>query len=352
MSEGSEKTEQATERQIQKFRDDGKVATSKELLAAISLGVGAFALYSNLPLMGSGIVRIARDSFARGVSREFVRADMTTLAERTLTAVGPGVLGALAPGVLAALGVGLVTTGFNLSTEAISPDPSRMDPFAAAKSMFFSLSPWVNLAKALAIAVLLTWAVYSALSAHADALPVVGAWPVGAQLRFLSVLAQTVLTRALPVALAVGGADFAWQRYHMSEQMMMSRQDVRQEHKESEGDPQVRARRRALARQAAMRQLVDVSRADVIVTNPTHYAVALRYRKAENASPIVVARGLDHLALKIRQEGGRHDVPIVENRGLARALYARSRVGAPIPSEFFGPVAQILALIYRRRRRK
>jgi len=154
------------------------------------------------------------------------------------------------------------------------------------------------------------------------------------------------------VALAVGGADFAWQRYHMSEQMMMSRQDVRQEHKESEGDPQVRARRRALARQAAMRQLVDVSRADVIVTNPTHYAVALRYRKAENASPIVVARGLDHLALKIRQEGGRHDVPIVENRGLARALYARSRVGAPIPSEFFGPVAQILALIYRRRRRK
>ncbi len=353
MSETGEKTEQATERQIQKFREDGKVASSKELLAAISLGVGGFALYSNLPLIGAGLIRIARDSFARGVFRDFVRADMTTLAHRTLEAVGPGVFGALAPGVLASVGVGLVITGFNISTEAISPDPARMDPFAAAKSMFFSWSPWVNLAKALTIAVLLTWAVYSALRAHAGSLPVTGSWAVGAQARFLGILAQSVLTRALPTALAVGAADLAWQRYQMSEQMMMSRQDVRQEHRESEGDPQVRARRRQLAKQAAaMRQLVDVRRADVVVTNPTHYAVALRYRKTENASPVVVARGVDHLALKIRTEAGRNDVPVIENRSLARSLYAKSKVGGPIPSQFFGPVAQILALVYRRRHKK
>jgi flagellar biosynthetic protein FlhB len=348
-----DKTQEATERQVQKFRDEGKVATSRELLAAVSLCVGALALYWNLPSLGAGIMRLARDSFARGVAREFVVADVGTLSGRTLAAVGPGVLGALAPGVLAALGLGLVLTSFNVSLEAISPNPDRLDPFAAAKSMFFSISPWVNLAKAMIIGALILWSVYSALTGHARSLPVVGAWPVGAQLRFLGLLAQTVLTRALPMALAVGAADFAWQRYHLSEQMMMSRQDVRQEHKEAEGDPQVRARRKLMARQLAnMRQLVDVPTADVIVTNPTHYAVALRYRKAENAAPVVVARGLDHIALKIRIEGGRHDVPIIENRGLARALYARSKVGAPIPAEFFGPVAQILALIYRRRQRK
>lgn len=348
-----DKTEQATERQVQKFREEGKVATSRELLAAVSLCVGAFALYANLPLLGSGIIRIARDSFARGVAREFVRADVGTLAHRTLEAVGPGILGSLAPGVLAGLGVGLVLTGFNVSGEAISPDASRLDPFAAAKNMFFSLSPWVNLAKAATIAALLAWAVYSALTGHARSLPVVGAWSVGGQMRFLGLLTQSVLTRALPMALLVGGADLAWQRYHLSEQMMMSRQDIRQEHRESEGDPQIRARRKQLARQLAnMRQLVNVARADVIVTNPTHYAVALRYRKNENAAPVVLARGIDHIALKIRIEAGRHDVPVIENRGLARSLYARSRLGAPIPAEFFGPVAQILALVYRRRQRK
>lgn len=353
MSEGGDKTEQATERQVEKFRDDGKVTTSRELLAAVGLCVGAFALFSNLPVIGAGIVWIARDSFARGVTREFDRSDITTLALRAVDAVGPGVLGALVPGTLAGLGVGLVLTGFNISTKAISPDPSRLDAFAAAKNMFFSASPWVNLAKALTVATLLTWSVYSALSIHANSLPVVGAWPVGAQLRFLGELTQSVLLRALPMALAVGGADLLWQQYHLSEQMMMTRQDVRQEHRETEGDPQIRARRKQIARRLAnMRQLGDVSGADVIVTNPTHYAVALRYRKIENASPVVVARGLDHLALKIRAEAGRHDVPVIENRGLARALYARSKVGAPIPSEFFGPVAQILALVYRRRHRK
>lgn len=348
-----DKTHEATERQVSKFRQEGKVATSRELLAAVSLSVGALALYSNLPVLGAGIIRLARDSFARGVAREFVRADVGTLSGRTLDAIGPGVLGALAPGVIAVLILGLVLTGFNVSAEAISPNPERLNPFAAAKSMFFSMSPWVNLAKAMIIGALITWSVYSALTNHARSLPIVGAWPVGAQLRFLGLLTQSVLTRALPMALVVGAADLAWQRYHLSEQMMMSRQDVRQEHKESEGDPQIRARRKLIARQLAnMRQLVDVPKADVIVTNPTHYAVALRYRKAENAAPVVIARGLDHIAIKIRLEGGRHDVPIIENRGLARALYARSKLGAPIPAEFFGPVAQILALIYKRRQRK
>ncbi len=347
-----DKTHEATDRQIQKFREEGKVATSRELLAAVSLSVGALALYWNLPSLGGGIIRLTRDSFARGVAREFVRADVGTLAGRTLDAIAPGLFGALAPGALAALGVGLVLTGFNVSGTAISPNPERLNPFAAAKNMFFSMSPWVNLAKAMVIGALITWSVYSALTGHARSLPVVGAWPVGAQLRFLGELTQSVLTRALPMALAVGGADFVWQRYHLSEQMMMSHQDVRQEHKEAEGDPQIRARRKLIARQIAnMRQLADVPKADVIVTNPTHYAVALRYRKAENAAPVVIARGLDHIALKIRLEGGRHDVPIVENRNLARALHARSKVGAPIPAEFFGPVAQILALIYKRRKR-
>jgi flagellar biosynthetic protein FlhB len=353
MSEGAEKTEQATEQQIQKFRREGKVATSKELLAAIGLAASAFAMFQAVPYIGAGLLHLARDSFARGATREFVAADVMTLLLRTMTSLGPGILLALTPGIVAAIGVGLVLTGFNLSSEAITPDLSRLDPLGAAKSMFFSSSPWVSLAKAAAVATLLIWAVYSSLIDHMASLPVAGSWPVGAQLGFIEVLTKAVLTRALPVALAVGAADFAWQRYHLSEQMMMTRQDVRQENKDTEGDPQIRARRRQRARQLAMgRQLANVVKADVIVANPTHFAVALRYRKEENASPVVLARGLDNIALKIRAEAGRHDIPVIENRTLARALYARSKVGAPIPSEFFGPVAQVLALVYRRRHKR
>jgi type III secretion system FlhB-like substrate exporter len=161
---------------------------------------------------------------------------------------------------------------------------------------------------------------------------------------------EAVLQRALPVAVAIGAADYAYQRWSMSEQMKMSKQDVKQEMKEQDGDPLFKARRRQLARQIAFsRQIADVQKADVVLTNPTHYAIALRYRKEEAAAPIVLARGVDALAMKIRAEASRHDVPTVENRPLARALYAKAKVGRPIPKDFFGPVAQVLAVVYKRR---
>jgi flagellar biosynthetic protein FlhB len=120
--------------------------------------------------------------------------------------------------------------------------------------------------------------------------------------------------------------------------------------REQDGDPLFKARRRQMARQIAFsRQIADVQRADVVLTNPTHYAIALRYRKEEAAAPIVLARGVDALAMQIRAEASRNDVPTIENRPLARALYAKAKVGRPIPKDFFGPVAQVLAVVYKRR---
>lgn len=117
-----------------------------------------------------------------------------------------------------------------------------------------------------------------------------------------------------------------------------------------EGDPHVRAARRARAREiASVKAVRDVHRADVVVTNPTHYAVALRYNVDEAPAPVVIARGVDHLALKIKQEARRHDIPVIENRPLARALYAESTIGHMIPEELYGAVAQVLAVIMRRR---
>lgn len=350
---GQEKTEQATERQVERFREQGTIASSKELVAAISLGAGTLALLAAVPMIGKGLLGLARAAMAQGATRELDPGDLVTLGAQASSAVGPGVLLAIVPGVFASIAAGVVMTGFNLTADALEPKLERLDPFNAIQQRFMSWTPWVELAKGVLILVLLTWSVWGALESRIGALPIAARWIVGSQAGLMADVALDVLQRAIPVALGIGAGDYLYQRWHLSQQMMMTRDDVKQEHKESDGDPQIRARRRQRARQIAFgRQLQDVQKADVIVANPTHYAVALRYRKDENSAPVVLARGVDHLALQIRAEAARHDIPVIENRPLARALYPQSRVGSPIPKEFFGPVAQVLAVVYRRRRQR
>lgn len=349
---GQEKTEQATERQIERFRQQGTVATSKELGAALSLGAGALACMAAAPMLGRGMLGLFRETMAQGATRELDPGDLVTLGAQALRAVGPATLLAIVPGVVVALAAGILMTGFNVTTEALEPKLERLDPIAAFQQRYLSSVPWVELLKGLLIVAAMSWAVWAAVKEQLPTLPIASRWSVTAQADTLLALAKGVLQRAVPVAVGIGAADFLWQKYRISQQMMMTREDVRQEMKESDGDPHLRAKRKARARQLATgRQLGDVKKADVVVANPTHFAVALRYRKEEGGAPTVVARGVDHLALQIRAEAGRHDVPVVENRPLARALYAKAKVGAPIPKEFYGPVAQVLAVVYRRRRK-
>jgi len=170
------------------------------------------------------------------------------------------------------------------------------------------------------------------------------------QLFFIGSVTGSIFERSLPIVLLIGVVDLLWQHYKTSNDLMMTRQELKQEMKDTEGDPMLKQRRRARGRQIAFsKQLKDTETADVVVTNPTHFAAALRYRREVHVAPILVARGADLAALKIRAVAVRHDIPIVENRALARALVAKGRVGAPIPADYYGPVAKILAALLRRR---
>ncbi|MDP2313238.1 MAG: EscU/YscU/HrcU family type III secretion system export apparatus switch protein [Pseudomonadota bacterium] len=350
--EVGEKTEEASERQIEKFRGEGRVATSRELLAAVSLGAGALGLVTVAPTLTAEILGLANTAFGHVAAPSLSQADVPGLVHGALLAVGPSVVGVLGGAAFVTVGAGVLLTGFNVSLEAIEPKLSHLDPIGGA-SRLVSWKSWEGLLKALVAAGVVGWSAWAALRPWWDWLPVAPAWTIAGQAQVLLSLGTDLVSRAVPAAIALGVADFGWQKWRLMKEMRMTRQSVKEEHKDQDGDPHVKAHRRRRARQLAMgRQIQDVPKADVVVVNPTHYAVALRYRKDENAAPVIVARGVDHVALRIKAAAMRADVPIVENRALARALYAQGRSGAAIPRDLYGPVAQVLAAVYRRRHRK
>lgn len=349
--QAGEKTEQASDRQIEKFRKEGRVTTSRELLAAASLAAGALGMVAAAPMLGKGILELANASFAHVAAPSLADADVLAIVHVSFGAVAPGIAVTLVPAALATTGVGLLLSKFNLSTEAIEWKLERLDPIAGAKKLL-SGQALESLGKALVAGAIVVWSTWSALDPWWAWLPIAPAWPVQAQAQVLADIAGSLLARAIPAAILLGVADYGLQWWRMDKEMKMTHQQVKEEHKDSDGDPHVRAQRRRRARQIASgRQLADVPKADVVVVNPTHYAIALRYRKEENAAPVIVARGVDHLALQIKAAAMRVDIPVIENRALARALYAQGRAGSAIPRELYGPVAQVLAAVYRRRHR-
>lgn len=350
--EGGEKTEQASERKLHKAREQGQVAWSAELVAALSLGASALAMSFVLPWLGRESRNLLENAFDQIQTLSFTPAQATALITTSVWLVAPPIAIILVAGTSVSLGAGLVVTGFNISTEAISPNLDRLDPFQAFQKQFMSLAPWIKLLKALAVSLVLVWAVWAVMSERFGAMPQLANQGLAEQLPFLEAMAMGLLQRAIPAAIGIGILDLVYQRWKYLEDQKMTRQETRDEHRELEGDPQIKSRRKKLAREVALaaRMLKDVPTADVIVVNPTHYAVALRYERGKDPAPVIIARGIDQLALQIRAEAQRHDILIVENRALARGLYAKGKLHKPIPGEYFPPVAQLIATVYRRRR--
>jgi flagellar biosynthetic protein FlhB len=228
-----------------------------------------------------------------------------------------------------------------------------LDIASAFQQKFLSTQPWMELGKGLGklfVLGLLTWL---AIRERLPALPALAATTPEEVFTTMGDYTLVLLTRALPVAIVIAAADYAYQWWRLSERMMMTTQELKDEYKESEGDPHMKAARKARARQIAMAQtLRNVQKADLVLTNPTHFAVAIRYDTREAPAPVVVAKGIDHLALRIRAEAARHDIPCIENRPLARALYAQAEENQMIPEDYYGPVAKVLAKVLKRKRKR
>jgi flagellar biosynthesis protein FlhB len=347
MSGGQDKTEKATPKRREEARKKGTVAKSQDVNSAAVLLVCLGVLAAAGPLMLTRLEDMMRDGLRliatpSVVSEEGLGAIMGAAGEVVAICIAPVALAALVAGVAASV----AQVRWKPSAEAIKPDPKRMNPIAGAKNLFGPRAVFEagkNIAKVLVVGVVVAIAVVPDL----DELAALVGLPAR---ELLSRLASEVLGIALRAAAAfvvIAAADYAWQRYQTEKQLKMTKEEVKQEFKNQQLSAEVRgAIRRRQIQAARARMMADVPQADVVVTNPTHFAVALRY-DSQNVAPVVVAKGQDLVAKRIRETAAEHDVPVVPDPPLARALHASVEVGHAIPEELYQAVAQLLAFVYR-----
>ncbi len=291
----------------------------------------------------------------QSTAQKIVVAEPLTVPDvQTMFVEGAKVLAlSVAPVIAIALVAGLAGNfaqgGFTLTASALAPKAERFNPVNNIKRIFGLDAP-VNLAKSFFKLILVGWVAYGVLSPLAVDAPAFIHAPLASVSGKLGETLYTLAFRCGMLMLALAFADYAYSWYKNEKSMRMSKQEIRDEYKDTEGDPLIKNQRRNAARALVQkRSLAEVPSASVIITNPTHFAVALRYDRDKDAAPIVVAKGADNIAAKIRAIAKENDVPLYENPPLARALYKIVEPNQIIPLEFFGAVAEILAYIYKRK---
>lgn len=340
-----QKTEKPTQKRIRDARKEGNIPRSQELGTAASLLMIAGGVRLFVPMMGN--TWIETTSTVLSGSHEFVDDPlpaMATSAGMLLATLAPILVAA----VLAGIAVGVAQTGFSISTKAAKPKLNKLDPRKALEKFKPGNAAW-EVARTSAKLFLLAAVCAGPIQQWMDAIR--GTRDLIAGLEAAAVAAVAMLWRAAALAVVIGGADYAYQRWKWFKNLKMSREELKREHKDSEGDPLLRQARRSRQQQLSRNAMIGaVATADVVVVNPTHFAVALAYQPGD-AAPKVVARGADHLAAKIRKAASKHGVYIASDPPLARALYRSTRVGQHVPPAMYEAVAALLAVAYRRRRR-
>jgi len=344
-----EKTEAASPRRLEKAREEGQIARSRELGTFMMLAAGVGAIWAG----GSSLYRSLSGVLRNGLGfDQRVVADPGVMVERAVDGFGQ-ILLVLLPifGLLAVVAVlsSVLLGGIVISGKPLQFNFSKLSPVSGLKRMFSSQTV-VELIKALAKAALVGGvAVWVIWSYHDDMLSLMHVAPSAALTKALTLVAMCcafIVSSLLIVVLL----DVPWQIWSHLKKLRMSKEDVRQEHKESEGDPHVKARIRQQQRQAARRRMMsEVPKADVVVTNPTHYAVALKYDEDKHGAPRVLAKGTGLIAAKIRELAAEHRIPTLEAPPLARALHQHVELGQEIPAELYTAVAEVLAWVFQLR---
>jgi len=341
-----EKTEAPTPRRLQELRSQGRVVRSAELNSATAL-LTAFLVLQQLG--GSGVAQLAsfmQRRFSNLLLADFTDASVMELALSTgllvLTVLGPVLLLLMAAPLVA----NVAQVGLHFSGKGLAPDFSHLNPLSGMQRLF-SLRGGVELLKTLAKLAILAFVLWQAYQDDLLTYLSLGTMDPRASIPQLGQLVLGLGLRCAVVLLVIGGLDYGYQRWQFWREAQMTKQELKEEYRQTEGDQQTRSRMRSMARRLMRNRMMQaVPRADVVVTNPTHLAVALSYRAGETEAPQVVAKGADMLAHRIREIAREHGVPVLENKPLARALYTSVEVGDEIPVELFSAVAEVLAYVY------
>ncbi len=344
-----ERTEQATSKRRQDFRNRGQVAQSKEVSTAAMMTMSLLLWVFYAEHFWRNLLQMVNDDLSHLARVPVTVLGILMLADKT------GLLMArlLWPIFLLALVVGFFSSflqvGPLFTTKPFIPELSKFNPLKGLGRMVSKRS-LVELIKSLAKVILVGAVAFNTL---ADRLPgAIGLLNVelSRTIFFLGNTAFLILAKSCAILMVLGAIDYLFTRWEMEQKMKMTKQEVKEEHKETEGDPQIKARVRSMQQQMARkRMMAEVPKADVVITNPTHLSIAISYVRDEMDSPQMVAKGADHLAFRIREIARENNIPVIENKPVARALY-RLEIGESIPEEMFKAVAEILAYVYSLKR--
>lgn len=342
-SDQESKTEEPTEKKVRDALEEGKIPVSRE--ASIFASMAAL-LVIQMFLIGPGVQQLTPTLKNLIDDPDGYRLSTGADAQNLLTVVSLEAFRVLIPLVIVLVAFGLAASLLqnapSLVLQRIMPDPSRISP-VSGWSRLFGTQGLVEFGKSLFKLASVTAVVAFVLrSSEAKAFEAMYTDPVALPEMILNV-AMRIVSAICIATIVLVAIDLAWARFHWRRELRMTKQEIKDEHKQAEGDPLVKARLRSLARdRSRQRMIASAARATLVIANPTHFAIALRYRREENAAPVVVAKGMDVIALKIREVAEQNRIPVIENKALARALYEAVQVDQVIPAEFFRPVAEII----------
>ena len=349
---GGEKTEPATANKLREAREDGKVAKSKELTAAFSLIVLFLVLKIFIGNVGTGFLEVFHYVFnmipdfisinAKDLSTQAISSLFLVVIQKMLVLVAPFFIFGFAITLI----ISIVQVGWKISAKPMKPKFDKFNPVNGFKRIF-SKDSLFELLKSILKIVLISIITYTSIKDKANDIFILYDIHLN---QALAMCGDIILDTGLKISivyLVIGIADWVFQKYRFNEDMKMTKQEVKDEYKNTEGDPQIKGKQRQRMREASARRMMqDVPKADVVITNPTHIAVAVKYDAEKQRAPVVLAKGEDHLAQRIREAAKEHNIQIVENKPLARMLYANVDIGYERPPELYQAVAEILAMVY------
>ncbi|MGD9807460.1 MAG: flagellar biosynthesis protein FlhB [Deferribacterales bacterium] len=350
MAGDEEKTEDPTGKKLSDARKEGNVGKSRELPAAMTLLFITFFLYFYTPYLTKGLARISREIFTMTnyeLNSQSVHELMMFSAVESAKLLSPFMAAIL---VLAIAG-NVLQTGFLIASKALEPKLERINPIKGF-GRFFSKRTLMELLKSLIKVFAVGYLAYVIVKGHMGTIISMTDMDFYDILRISALIIYEILWKVSLLALLMALLDYMYQKYQFNEDMKMSKHEVKEERKQAEGDPHVKSRIRSIQREMARKRMMDdVPKSDVVVTNPTHYAVALRYSPGEDRAPVVLAKGQRLIALRIREIAKQSGVQIHEDPPIARSLFKTVDIGDEIPENLYKAVAEILALVDKFKRK-
>ena len=349
-AEGADKTEEPTAKKLQDARKEGQVAKSQELISGAML----FTFFIAIKLFGGYLANSFIKVFHRNyryISTYTIQkpelGHLTSMFGQALLDILLMILPIFAFGIVVAFALNVFQVKWQVTTKPLQPKFNRLNPVSGFKKII-SMGKLFELVKAIAKIIIIFWVAYSTLMSEIDKIKILYDWDLIPAVVYISNFVVNMGIKISAVYLLIGLADFIYQKLKFKKDMRMSKQEVKDEYKQQEGDPQVKGKIKSKMRETSMRRMMQqMPDADVVITNPTHFACAIKYDKEKAAAPVLIAKGADHLAQKLKDIAKEYNVPIVENKPLARMLYYNVELDAEIPQELYQMTAEVLAYVYQ-----